>query len=485
MICFNLRSRILAAALTIIVQSAHAQQPPDSVASDAYLNTASGTGALQNILPASGGQQSTAFGYSALLSDTTGYRNTAMGTFALTANTTGYGNAAFGYESLYTNTTGLHNTGTGSFTLHSNTSGNSNVAFGIYALFSNTTGTNTALGYAALYFNTTGNNNDATGYQALYNNTTGNYNTASGDFSLEDNTTGSSNTASGFQALLTNSTGANNTAFGANALYWNTVGRGNAAQGANALFNNTTGIRNLGIGNNALLNNSTGSYNIGLGFNAASNVTTGSYNIEIGAPGTASDDNTIQIGVQGTQTSTTIAGIFGTTLTGSAVYVTATGQLGVLASSERYKTEVATMGVASARLLELRPVTFKLKNDAKGRLQYGLIAEEVAQVYPELVIRGADGRIDGVRYEELTPMLLNLVQQQQATMRTQGDKQAADALRMEEQASQVRALKERLIAQGAELKSTQRQVAELNDLKHELQVVLLSLKAKHVQLAQR
>src|SRR5580704_4020965 len=97
---FNLRSRILAAALTIIVQSAYGQQPPDSVVSDAYLNTASGTGALQNILPASGGVQSSAFGYNALVSDTTGYRNTAMGTYALTANTIGYGNAAFGYESL-------------------------------------------------------------------------------------------------------------------------------------------------------------------------------------------------------------------------------------------------------------------------------------------------------------------------------------------------------------------------------------------------
>jgi hypothetical protein len=183
------------------------------------------------------------------------------------------------------------------------------------------------------------------------------------------------------------------------------------------MLNNTTGIRNLGIGNNALYTNSTGSYNIALGFDAGYYVANGSYNIEIGTRGTASDNNTIQIGVQGTQSSTTIAGIFGTTLTGSAVYVTATGQLGVLASSERYKTDVAAMGSSTAKLDLLRPVTFKLKTDRLGTVQYGLIAEEVAKVYPELVIRNSKGRVEGVRYEELAPMLLNEVQQQGAEIR--------------------------------------------------------------------
>jgi len=112
------------------------------------------------------------------------------------------------------------------------------------------------------------------------------------------------------------------------ALYLNTTGKGNAAQGSYALYHNTTGIRNLGIGSNALFDNSTGSYNIALGFNAGYNVANGSNNIEIGSSGTAGDDGTIQIGVQGTQTQTTIAGIYGTPVTGSPVYVTATGQLG-------------------------------------------------------------------------------------------------------------------------------------------------------------
>jgi hypothetical protein len=251
--------------------------------------------------------------------------------------------------------------------------------------------------------------------------TTGIGNTADGAFSLSSSTSANYNTATGYAALQADSTGNNNTAFGANALYSNTVGKGNEAQGVNALYSNTTGIRNLGIGSNALYSNSSGSYNIALGYNAGYNVTTGSNNIEIGVPGTAGDNNTIQIGVQGTQTSTTIAGIYGTTITGSAVYVTPSGKLGVLASSERFKTEVEGMGTASEKLAQLRPVTFKLKTDPQGTTQYGLIAEEVAKVYPELVIRGADGRIDGVRYEELAPMLLNALQKQQAKLAAQAE----------------------------------------------------------------
>jgi hypothetical protein len=278
---------------------------------------------------------------------------------------------------------------------------------------------NTTTGANALPFSTTGVGNTAIGAFSLSSNTSANDNTAVGYQALYTNTTGSSNTAAGSAALQANSAGANNTAFGSSALYSNTTGRGNAAQGANALYSNTTGIRNLAVGNNALFGNVSGNENIALGFNAGSNITTGSSNIEIGTSGTASDDGTIQLGVQGTQTSATIAGIYGTTITGSAVYVTPSGQLGVLASSERFKTDVQAMGSTSNKLEELRPVTFKLKADPEGATQYGLIAEEVAKVYPELVVRGADGRVDGVRYEELAPMLLNVVQQQQTTLAIQ------------------------------------------------------------------
>jgi endosialidase-like protein len=240
----------------------------------------------------------------------------------------------------------------------------------------------------------------------------GNNNTSVGTGAISNPNGASFNTAVGSGALR-NTNGPNNTAVGYLALASNSSGKGNAAQGVNALYNNTTGIRNIGIGSNALYTNSTGSYNIALGFDAGYNVTTGSNNIEIGTSGTESDNNTIQIGAQGTQTFAAIAGIYGTPVSGSAVYVTSTGQLGVQASSERFKTDIAPMPELSAKLAQLRPVTFHYKTDAKGIRQYGLIAEEVAKVYPELVIRDDSGKIQGVHYEELAPMLLNEVQRQQ------------------------------------------------------------------------
>jgi endosialidase-like protein len=302
-----------------------------------------------------------------------------------------------------------------------------NTTYGTGALASLTTGNDdAAFGYDALYYNTSGSRNTAVGVASMVLNTSGETNVAVGYETLYYNTTGSSNSAVGSSALISNATGSNNTALGSQALYSNTSGKGNAAQGVNALYSNTTGIRNLGIGSDALYGNN-GSYNIALGYEAGYNVSTGSNNIEIGTSGTASDDGTIQIGSQGTQTSTTIAGIFGTTLTGSAVYVTSTGQLGVLASSERYKTHVAAMGSRTEKLERLRPVTFNLRSDRAGTVQYGLIAEEVAKIYPELVIRNAAGGIEGVRYEELAPMLLNEVQKQQAAIRALTEKQAGYA----------------------------------------------------------
>jgi hypothetical protein len=291
----------------------------------------------------------------------------------------------------------------------------------------------------------------------------------------------SNSTAVGFAALQSNTGGPNNTAFGYQALFSNTVGKGNAAQGVNALYSNTTGIRNIGIGSNALYDNVSGGYNIALGFDAGYNVTTGSNNIEIGASGTASDNGTIQIGVQGTQTSTTIAGIFGTTVTGSAVYVTTTGQLGVLASSERFKTDVEAMGAAGEKLGQLRPVTFKLKTDPTGTVQYGLIAEEVAKVYPELVIHGAGGRIDGVRYEELSPMLLYEVQQQQHKLQVQRATLQTLAEQNKNQAVQIRDLKrrqEQFAAQSEQFHDMQRQMVEMR-------ATLIKLQATDDFVAQR
>ena len=426
--------------------AAYATQPPDSVQSDSYYNTASGTNALYHVQPSgSSGFANSAFGSAALLQNDSGYANAAVGTSALFSNTSGFYNTAVGAYTLSANTTGTWNTAVGSEALSSNTLGYYNAALGAVSLYRNTTGVNnTATGAFALKLNTTGNENTAAGAHALHNNSTASDNSALGYQALYTNTTGTGDAAVGANALYSNTTGVNNTAFGYLTLYSNTTGKGNAGQGTNALYNNTTGIRNLGIGNNALFGNTTGSYNIALGFDAGYNLTSGSSNIEIGTMGTAGDNNTIQIGVQGTQSFTSIAGIFGTQVSGSAVYVTSTGQLGVQASSERYKTDIATMATLSARLEGLRPVTFHYKTDPDKVPQYGLIAEEVAVVYPELVIRDAGGKIMGVHYEELAPMLLNEVQRQQRTISAQaehaaGQDAAINALtqRVQELAAQV------------------------------------------------
>jgi hypothetical protein len=273
-------------------------------------------------------------------------------------------------------------------------------------------GQNTAAGYDALFSNTDGRYNTGTGYAVLFYNTTGSYNTGTGDNAISRNTMGNFNTAMGFEALSLNVAGNNNTAIGGWALLSNS-GNDNAAFGFSAMYYNATGANNTALGPNALGTNRGGSNNIAVGANSGYYVRGGNYNIEIGNVGTATDAGTIRIGTSNRQSATYVAGITNAHVAGSAVYISATGQLGVLASSERYKTNVASMGPSSEKVRELRPVTFRLKSDPKAGVQYGLIAEEVAKVYPELVIRGDKGQIEGVRYEELTPMLLNEVQRQQ------------------------------------------------------------------------
>jgi hypothetical protein len=289
--------------------------------------------------------------------------------------------------------------------------------------------------------------------QALKSNTTGNDNTATGQSALVSNTTGIYNTASGFQALSANTSGHKNTATGTSALTDNTTGSLNTASGFGALEVNTTGNFNTASGFEALSANTTGSGNIAVGFQAALDLTTGSNNIEIGNRGAAADSDTIRIGTAATQKATFIAGIFGTSVTGSAVVVNSNGRLGVTVSSERYKTAIAPMGLSTTKLGQLRPVTFHLKTDPNGAVQYGLIAEEVARVYPELVIRNESGRIDGVRYDELAPMLLNEVQKITA--------------QVEKNATEVE-----------EIRDLKQQVAEMH-------AALLKLQAKDEHVAQR
>lgn len=303
--------------------------------------------------------------------------------------------------------TGAGNTGSGVGALHAVTRGEFNTATGAVALESNTSGaSNTASGAGALNRNTTGAYNTASGAWALRSNTTGHTNTASGGYALTSNATGGQNTASGFATLSDNTTGGLNTASGADALSRNTTGGSNTASGAGALYLNTTGSRNTA-----------------LGAFAGSNLGAGDDNVYIANGGASAESGTIRIGDPAVHKATFLAGISGTTIaSGSAVFVDVNGQLGTVPSSQRFKEDVHDMADASARLLRLRPVTFYYKTDRdnpRRALQYGLIAEEVAAVYPELAVRDANGDVAGVQYHQLPAILLNEVQKQQRTIQSQ------------------------------------------------------------------
>jgi hypothetical protein len=228
---------------------------------------------------------------------------------------------------------------------------------------------------------------------------------------------GFGNLAVGINALNANTTGINNTASGASALGSNTTGGGNTASGNNALSFNTTGSANTASGNNALLFNTTGNHNIAIGVVAAGNVSGGnSNNIHIGSDGFFGDSGTIRIGDPAAQTTFFVAGVRGTT-TGNhdaiPVMIDSAGQLGTVSSSRRFKEDIEDMGESSRGLMRLRPVTFRYRkpfDDGSKPIQYGLIAEEVADVYPDLVAHSADGQIETVKYQVLDSMLLNELQ---------------------------------------------------------------------------
>ncbi len=286
-------------------------------------------------------------------------------------------------------------------------------------------GQNTAEGQSALLHLAGGTYNTALGWSSLGFNVTGNLNTAVGAGALLVNT-GSNNTATGAGALLSNTIGVGNTADGVFALFGNTTGGGNIAVGNSALESNTTGDHNIAVGNIALYSNingndntaigasaldlSNGAGNIAVGFNAGGNLTTGDNNIYLGSLGVATEDNTIRIGTAGTQNRAFIRGIRGVT-TGNndavPVLIDTAGQLGTTSSSRRYKKDIKPMEQASKAILSLKPVTFHYKSDTKDTPQFGLIAEEVAELNPDLVVRDENGEIYTVRYDAVNAMLLN------------------------------------------------------------------------------
>ena len=379
----------------------------------AGFNTAEGQNALLGLTT---GTYNTAVGWFSLRSETTGQFNTALGAGALLANVgdlssgKGVENTATGAGALLSNTTGSNNTANGAFALFSNMDGAYNTAVGSDALLSNTTGTfNTAIGDATLVANA-GSDNTGVGYAALNFNGDGIENTASGSEALEGNTSGNFNTAEGFQALQGNTTGATNTAVGVSALQLTHAGSSNTA---------------VGYGAGAHING--GSNNIALGFNAGSNVTTASDTICIGITGVNVTDGCY------------IGHVFEEPLDPDnlTMAIDVHGKVGTLPSSRRFKDDIKPMDKASEAILALKPVTFHYKNDNQHRPQFGLIAEEVAEVDANLVARDKQGKPFSVRYDKVNAMLLNEFLKEHNEVQELEKGMAAMRAQLKDQAAQI------------------------------------------------
>ena len=331
--------------------------------------------------------------------------NTADGDHALFSVTTGIANSAFGWYALFADTDGSYNTGVGAAALDLNTSGTENTAVGVAALLLNTGSSNNAIGSTALEFNDDGS-----------------FNNAHGRLSLNANVGGFENNAFGDRSLI-NNTASQNTAFGDDCLFANTIGGGNTAVGNNAGDTIVDGSNNVCIGNNA-----------GDGIVSANNQIA----IGVAAAGPFADiSNTCFIG-----------SIFDQPVSDSGtaqdVYVDTNNVLGFLPSSRRVKHDIKPMDKASEALLALKPVTFKYNSDKTGKTQYGLIAEDVAEVAPDLVFRDSNGDVQTVRFEQVGMMLLNeflkehkKVEELQATVVLQQKGMEVLTAQLKEQAAQI------------------------------------------------
>ena len=382
-----------------------------------------------------------------------GYPNetTAEGEDALFSETTGVENTALGYHALYSQDGRHNNTGVGANVLAANVAGYANTAVGADALSVSTyTNNNTAIGYAALSgdFYVGDSDNVAVGYRAMA--LASSYSSVAIGSEALVLDQGQLNVAVGKESLTANVNGAQNTAVGWRSLFNNKSGSGNTAEGLQAMFFNRHGNSNVAVGQFALGNNMKGSHNIALGFDAGMN-TKRNNNIMIGNDGAEEDARVIRIGTEGTQTNSYIAGISGVTVAGGVgVVVDASGHLGTLTSSARYKDNIKPMDKASEAIFSLKPVTFRYKKalDPKAIPQFGLVAEQVEKVSPDLVACDEQGKPYTVRYEAVNAMLLNeflkehrKVESLEATVM-----QLHSALR--EQAAQIEKISARLETNG-------------------------------------
>jgi trimeric autotransporter adhesin len=373
--------------------------------------------------------------------------NTAVGASALAANTTGANNVAVGYQALDANTTGKENTAVGANALSALTTGSTNVAVGYNALLVATTANDcTAVGHACLDANTTGASNTAVGQDSLGANTTGSSNAAFGRGALAANTTANNNTAIGRGALTANTTGANNTAVGYIALEACTTGEQNTSVGSFAGRNITTANEVTAIGyaamsasgtaatgstaiGRAALNNVTGTLNTAIGNGSGNAITSGSKNTIIGSYNgnqggldirTASNNIVLSDGDGNPRLRLDAAGILycpevynSTSGAAANVHVNASFQIVRSVSSIKYKRDIQNANYGLAEVMQLRPVTYKGKNENDGDTVFGgLIAEEVhAAGLTEFVQYAADGTPDALAYGNMVSLAFKAIQE--------------------------------------------------------------------------
>ncbi|MGB7556541.1 MAG: tail fiber domain-containing protein, partial [Candidatus Korobacteraceae bacterium] len=311
----------------------------------------------------------------------------------------------------------------------------------------NTNGTYQIGGATILNYQTSGNNTFLGG-SAGASSTSGTNNTFLGGSAGKNVTTGYLNLAAGSSAGGSLTTGQANVLLGSLAGYELTTGQSNTLVGYGA-GNNAGGLSNV----------------ISIGYFSGTQLNTGSNDIYLGNAGTASESSTMRLGTQGQQTATYIAGISGATVSGGIdVLINSNGLLGTTTSSRRFKDNILDMGEASSKLFQLRPVTFFYKpqyDDGSHILQYGLIAEEVAKVYPDLVVYGEDGQPQTIRYHLLTPMLLNELQKQHKIVAEQQDL--------------IKAQQERMSTQEARITGQDRQIEDLQQRLSRVESLLVQI----------
>lgn len=431
---------------------------------DGGFNTSIGASSMQRNTKGSG---NVAIGHEALNSNTTGSDNVAVGSGALINQSFSNGggnwvtaNVAIGKDALFFNdpasaSTGVNNTALGYNAARSNSTGHENVALGSTALLNNTTGSsNTVIGYAAMFGNSFGSQNVAIGQGALYNNN-GSDNAATGYGALSNNSSGANNTATGVEALSGNTTGSGNVAIGANSLSANTVAGGNTSIGALSMASNISGTFNTAVGYQSLNINVSGSGNTALGFQAGplAGATNVSNTTCVGNGAAATADNQLVLGNAAVTQFYCYGAFVGTTALAPNLTVLNTGQIVRSTSSRRYKKDIVPLSINTSDIYKLRPVSYGSYTD--NNRHFGLIAEEVADIIPELayytkekdVVPGSHSEKlipDAVQYPLLSVLLLNEMQKHEQAIEQLKETVNTMAKLVAGQQAEIRLLKEQL-----------------------------------------